>query len=75
MQKLQSIKHEKSRLKESNLMKAKFNAKTAIIALNGILADLEKDDGTIIDTRNVDEKVINLIAYISALNTMNDYEP
>ena len=68
MQKLQSIKHEKSRLKESNLMKAKFNAKTAIIAL-------EKDDGTIIDTRNVDEKVINLIAYISALNTMNDYEP
>lgn len=75
MQKLQSVKHEKSRLKESNLMKAKFNAKTAITALNGILADLEKDDGTIIDTRNVDEKVINLIAYISALNTMNDYEP
>lgn len=75
MQKLQSIKHEKSRLKESNLMKAKFNAKTAIIALRDILADLEKDDGTIINTRHVDEKVINLIAYVSALNIMNDYEP
>lgn len=75
MQKLQSIKHEKSRLKEFNLMKAKFNAKTAIITLRDILADLEKDDGSILDTRHVDEKVINLIAYVSALNTMNDYEP
>ena len=43
--------------------------------LAAILADLEKDDGTIIDTRGVDDKVISVIAYISALNTLNGYEP
>lgn len=75
MSKLRSIKVDPSQLKKRDLMKAKFSAKSAINALTEILADLEKDDGSIIDTRDVDTTVINVIAYVSALNTMNDYEP
>ena len=75
MMKLKSIKNDISELKERDINKAKFNAKVAMRNLAAILADLEKDDGTIIDTRGIDVDVINVIAYISALNTLNGYEP
>lgn len=72
---LTSVKIDISELKERDINKAKFNTKVAMRDLAAILADLEKDDGTIIDTRGVDDKVISVIAYISALNTLNGYEP
>ena len=75
MMKLQSIKVETSKLKKRDLLSAKLNAKSAMRNLADIIADLEKDDGTMINTRGVDKEVISVIAYISALNTLNGYEP
>ena len=62
------------KLKLRNLKIAKCETKCAISSLNSILAQIEADDGSFIDLKDLPSAVTNVVMGVAALNTMNDHD-
>lgn len=61
-------------LKHKNRLMTKLSARSAIDALNSILAQIEADDGSFIDLKDLPLAVTNVVMGVAALNTMNDHD-
>ena len=62
------------KLKLRNLKIAKCSTRRAIDALNSILVQIEADDGSFIDLKDLPLAVTNVVMGVAALNTMNDHD-
>lgn len=61
-------------LKRKNLIMTKMSTRCAIDALNSILAQIEADDGSFIDLKDLPSAVTNVVMGVAALNTMNGHD-
>ena len=61
-------------LKLRNLKMAKCETKSAIRRLNSVLEQLEANDGSFIDLKDLPLAVTNVVMYVAALNTMNGHD-
>lgn len=61
-------------LKRKNVLMTKMSTRRAIDALNSILAQIEADDGSFIDLKDLPLAVTNVVMGVAALNTMNDHD-